>query len=102
MKNRAKKIDWWGFLGGSIPFLSGLWKIVTGEGGDYWGVPVPYWVGWVFMPAGALWMIVSLRGRIVVEPRPYTEEDAQKAEAELDAMYLRDYGEPPEKHKRQK
>ena len=94
-------MHWGGIFAGVLLFLSGTYDLLTGEGGTYWGFPVPYWVGWMFLPTGIILFVSSFRALRRGDGKSpiYTEEDAKKAEAELDAMYLRNHGEPPEKPK---
>lgn len=93
---------------GLLFFLLGIEKIITGTGGLYWGVRIPAWTGWVQLPVGIVFLVVSIRvlWRNRNEPKPlpkiYTDEDAAKAEAEMDALYLREHGELPEKPKSKK
>ena len=97
---------WWGvFIGVGLSFL-GAHTILTGESGTRWGVAIPSWTGWVQLPVGIWVLFVSIRAlwrdRNKVEPVVVVnlDEEAARAEADLDAMYLRDHGELPEKPKK--
>ena len=81
--------------------VDGAYFTITGRGSSYWGFPVAYWVRWSFLLMGIIICMLSIRAlrRGEGKPKKYTEEDATRAEAELDAMYLRDHGELPEKPK---
>ncbi len=65
---------------------------------------IPVWAGWFQLPFGLLILFVSIRAlkRDWRKPKPVVniDEEAAAAEAELDAEYLREHGEPPEKPKR--
>ncbi len=90
------------FLLGVVLIADGMISLITGDGRHSWGkFPVPSWSGWIFVPIGVIICIMALRAirRGEGKPKPYTDEDAKRAEAELDRMYLRDHGEPPEKKK---
>ena len=89
----------WGVLAGLFLMISGSLKLLTGEDSVYWGIPVPAWSGWFFLPAGIAIAITSFRSlrRSDAAPKRFTEEEIAQAEAELDAMYLRETGEMPSK-----
>ena len=96
---------WWGILLGALASLLGAHKLVTGEPGLYWGdVPIPAWTGWIQLPFGIWVLFLSIRAlrrnRNTPEPPVDIDEDAARAEAELDAMYLREHGKLPEKPKK--
>ena len=97
-------IHWWGIVAGFCLLYSGTMKIITGMDGEYWGVPVPAWTGWIFLPLGVTIFSLSFRalrrGEGKNNPKAYTAEEAARAEAALDAMYLREHGAPPEKPKK--
>ena len=86
------------FLCGIILIVDSLLLLAYGD--SVWrGTLIPAWTGWPGLFLGVLLIIVYfrfLRG-VKEKPRTYTDEDAQKAEAEMDAMYVRDHGRLPEK-----
>ena len=91
---------WLGLILGVILASSGMMKLITNEPGYAWGVfPVPAWTGWLLIPIGVIIFILSFRAlrRKPRRPPSFTEEDARKAEAEMDAMYFKEHGELPEK-----
>jgi len=98
----------WGILLGVLASLLGAHKLLTGEPGLYWGnVPIPAWVGWVQLPFGLWVLFLSIRALKrnwhTPEPPPppvNIDEEAAKAEAEMDAMYVRDHGELPDKNQK--
>ena len=84
---------------GIVLIFSGSFKLVTGIGGDWHDVYIPAWTGWIFVPLGLIIAILSLRSlRTWKEPEPpkYTDEEVVKARENLDRMYLREHGGPPE------
>ena len=93
----------WLFVGAVFSFF-GAHKVLTGEPGIYWDVPIPAWTGWIELPVGLWVLFVSIRAlrrnRNKPEPVVNIDEDAARAEAELDAMYLREHGKLPEKPKK--
>ena len=107
MKTQKKENSmshWLGVLFGVGFSFLGAHKILTGEPGIRWGIPIPAWTGWVQLPVG-IWALVVFtralwRDRNKVEPVVNLDEEAARAEADLDAMYLRDHGELPEKPKK--
>ena len=86
----------------------GAHKIFTGEDGVYrGGVPIPAWTSWLELPFGILLLLSSIR--LVIRdwrnPKPEPpvvnlDEEAARAEAAMDAMYLREHGKLPEKPKK--
>ena len=96
---------WWGIIAGILLSFLGAQKIITGKPGIYWGgVPIPAWTGWFQLPAGIALLFLAIRGlrRDKNAPKPIIniDEEAKRAEAELDAMYLREHGKLPEKNKK--
>ena len=89
---------WIALATGIVVLLSGLLKLITNVGGDWHGVYIPVWTGWVFVPLGLLIIILSIRSlRTWKEPEPpvYTDEEIRQAKEKLDQMYLREHGESP-------
>ena len=68
------------------------------------GVYVPIWGNWLLLPVGLIIMIIAIRAilRGEAKPIPYSDEELAKAKAELDALYLREHGELPQKPKPEK
>jgi len=98
---------WPGILIGVIFSYIGAYKLLTGEPGDYHGLPIPVWVGWFQLPLGLWALFLSIRALRrnwhTPEPPPppvNIDEEAAKAEAEMDAMYVRDHGELPDKNQK--
>ena len=93
---------WLGIIAGVAFSYLGAHKIITGEpGGFWWGGSIPAWTGWVQLPLGLLLLFVSIRALWRYKPTPKPpvniDEEAARAEAAMDAMYLRDHGKAPEK-----
>ena len=92
---------WMGALAGFLLLCDGAYYVWTGGEGTYWGFPISLWTEGLFVLIGFLLLILSVRAIMRGEGRPtpkvYTSEDASKAEAELDAMYQKKHGVPPEK-----
>lgn len=89
-------------LGLRLSFL-GAQKILTGEPGLYWGdVTIPAWTGWLQLPVGVLFVEIRTLWRERSKPKPVIniDEEAARAAAELDAMYLREHGKLPDKPKK--
>ena len=69
-------------------------------------IPIPAWTGWVQLPFGIWVLFLSIRAWWRNQKNPDSEsarnvtldEEASRAEAELDAMYLREHGEPPQNY----
>lgn len=104
-KKKDNRILWWvwGFIGLSFICLGAI-KILTGEPTTRGGVIKPVWTGWVELPFGILILFLSIRGllrnRKLPEPPPVAvdvDEEAARAEAIMDAMYLQEHGELPDK-----
>ena len=91
-------IYWWSLLAGILLVLSGAMKLLTGESGLYWGVAVPAWGGFIFLPVGIIFTVMSIRALRRGEGKApkYSDEDVTRAKAELDRLYLREHGRPPE------
>ena len=94
------------FVGVVLSYLGAL-KILTGEPGYYRGHSIPAWIGWVQLPFGLWFLFLSIRAlkRNWHTPKPppppvNIDEEAAKAEAEMDAMYVRDHGELPDKNQK--
>ena len=96
--------NWCGALVGVLFAFSGALKVVTGKPSIRWGVEIPAWTGWITFPFGVWVLFVSVRAlwrnRNTPKPVVNIDEEAARAEAAMDAMYLRDHGEPPEKPKK--
>lgn len=86
---------------GVLASLSGARQILTGEPGIRGGVEIPVWAGWIELPFGIWVLFLSIRAlrrnRNIPAPPVNIDEEAARAEAELDAMYLREHGKLPEK-----
>lgn len=83
---------------GILVLLSGLLKLITGVGGEWHGVHIPTWTGWLFLPLGTIISILSIRSiRTWKEPEPpkYTNEEVCQVKEKLDRMYLREHGALP-------
>jgi len=91
---------WIGLGLGCTMVGSSLYGLIFIEEGFMWrGTFVPVWTEWLMLPLGLLittLAILSIR-RGEAKPKPYTDEEIAQAEAELDAMYLRETGEEPKK-----
>ena len=89
-------------LSGIIFIATGTKRVVTGIGYSWGKFPTPGWTGWGFLFIGFLICFLSIRawrrdrGKPKPEPERYTDEEAAKAKAEMDQMYLREHGVPPE------
>ena len=96
----------WGyFILGLIIILSSLGLLLNGP--RVWRASViPEWNGWPGLVLGCAICIIALRTirRNKNNPKPFTysDEDVTKAKAELDAIYLREHGELPQKPKPEK
>ena len=97
-------MHWLGTILGVLFSYLGTHKILTGEPGNYHGLPIPAWVGWIQLPAGLWVLFFSIRALKrdwhIPKPPVNIDEEAARAEAEMDAMYLREHGTPPEKPKK--
>ncbi|CAK7066904.1 MAG: hypothetical protein DELT_01679 [Desulfovibrio sp.] len=94
----------WG-IAGALFALLGAHKILTGEPGLRGDVPIPAWTGWIQLPFGIWVLFLSIRAlwrnRNAPAPPPVNiDEEAARAEAAMDAMYLREHGKLPEKPKK--
>ncbi|CAK7066863.1 MAG: hypothetical protein DELT_01677 [Desulfovibrio sp.] len=90
-------------VGGILLVLSGALTLITGDR-TWRGTTIPAWTAWpeillgIIVCALAIW---SLRRNKKDPKRPnYTDEEAARAEAAMDAMYLREHGKLPEKPKK--
>ncbi|MDR1241360.1 MAG: hypothetical protein LBM00_01035 [Deltaproteobacteria bacterium] len=78
---------------GSLTLLSGdrLWR----------GTIIPAWTAWPEILLGAIVCALAIwdmrRSKGHPKQPVYTDEDVARAEDELDAMYLREHGELPQK-----
>ena len=90
-------------VGGIFLVISGICTLVFGER-PWRGTLIPEWTAWPEIILGlivcglALWDIRRNRGH--PKPPVNIDEEAARAEVELDAMYLREHGTPPEKPKK--
>lgn len=100
---------WAGFSSAIILIWCGVTTIQKDEPYFYRGVGlIPPWFGWIDLFAGIWILFLSIRAvwRNRQNPQPEStkndtlDEEAARAEAELDAMYLREHGEPPQKPKK--
>ncbi|MCC8194929.1 MAG: hypothetical protein LIP28_09825 [Deltaproteobacteria bacterium] len=83
---------------------SSIYGLLYIEDGVVWrGVFVPIWTNYLLFSAGVVLIVLSLRAirNGKGKKEGFTDEDARKAEAEMDALYCREHGEPPEKPKRE-
>ena len=95
---------WLIFAVGCLLTGGSIYGLLTIDDGFEWrGVYIPIWTDWFLLFCGILILILSIRAirRGEGKPKVYTTEDAARAEAEMDAMYLREHGEPPEKPEKQ-
>ena len=91
-------------IGGILLVISGL---LTLEAGDHmWrDTIVPGWTAWPKIILGlavcglSLWNLRRNKDHLK-RPACTTDEEAAKAEAEMDAMYVRDHGELPDKNQK--
>lgn len=64
-------------------------------------VVVPQWELWPLLFIGIIICIISIRaiqrGEGKKKEKKYTDEDAARAEAEMDKIYLKEHGAPPDK-----
>ena len=106
MKSKKESnISWWcGILLGVLASFSGARQLLTGEPGFRGGLEIPAWTGWVQLPFGLWVLFLSIRALKrnwhTPEPPVNLDEEAAKAEAEMDAMYVRDHGELPDKNQK--
>lgn len=94
--------SWAAIIAGLLLAVVNTLSIFDG-GGIFRGFHLPVWTCSGLALCGIFFVILGIRGvrrKKELAPHVYTAEDAQKAEAEMDAMYLRDHGEPPEKNKK--
>jgi len=100
----------WGSLIVGCIFIAGSlygWSVGIGAFGKG-GPSPPIWTNWIFLFSGIGITAYSIYGFILRKEKPEvhtetcTDEEVAKAEAEMDAMYLRQYGELPEKPKPEK
>lgn len=92
--------SWWGLALGCATLFSSIFGLVyLGEGYTWRGGFVSRWTLWLLLPAGALITVLSILSiwRGEAKPKPYTDEEIAQAEADLDALYLRETGELPKK-----
>ena len=90
---------WIALIIGIIVLFSGLLKLITDVGGEWHGVYIPVWTGWLFVSLGLLVILLSIRSvRTWKEPEPpaFTDEEVRQAREKLDRMYLREHGAPPQ------
>ena len=99
---------WASILLGAFFVFFGAEQIVTGKPVYYKSTEVPAWAGFITFPFGLWVMFVSIRGLWRGRGKPpeppktaaEIDEEAARAKARLDAMYLREYGVPPETPKK--
>ena len=98
----GKGWPWWVLFTGCVITYLGICGLLSGEEfylahAVYGGVYVPMWTRWFVLPFGILFIVISIYAlyRGEGKERIYTEEEAARAKAELDAMYLYEYGELP-------
>ena len=104
---KSNNLDYWGWISlGALFSFFGAREILTGESYLYHGdVIIHAWYGWVELHAGIWILFLSIRALWRNKKNPESEsarnltldEEAAHAEAQLDAMYLREHGEPPQK-----
>lgn len=91
---------WGGVLAGTVVLIMGAMQIVTGDGGRYWGHPVPAWTGWIQAPIGLYILYLSLRaiwsGEGKTKKNSATDEEVAAAKAVLDRMHFKKYGVMPD------
>jgi len=102
---------WGGLFCGSLLIGISAYNLLTIKGDGYmsWkGVYVPVWENWFLLLAGIVIIAPSLYDLMRGKDKPescaetYTDKETAQAEAEMDAMYFRQYGELPEKPKPEK
>jgi hypothetical protein len=54
--------------------VGGVRRIIIGDGGYAWGLPLIDWIGWVLLPAGIIISIMSIRS-LLRGPIKYTDAD---------------------------
>ena len=98
MKNSDS--SWWSLAFGCIATVSSLCGLLFIDDGFMWrGVFIPIWTDWLVLLLGIIITVLSILSirRGETKPKPYTDEEIAQAEADLDAMYLRETGELPKK-----
>ena len=100
---RETESAWLWLILGCMITGGSLYGLTMTENGLGWrGVPVPLWAHWLLLICGIALLALSIRALLQGKGKhePFTDEDAARAEAELDAMYLREHGELPDKSKK--
>ncbi|MDL2210765.1 hypothetical protein LJC26_08185 [Desulfovibrio sp. OttesenSCG-928-O18] len=86
---------------GLLLIISGLLTVFTGEGGTFHGFPVPAWTGPPMAALGVFACVLSIRAlrQNKGEKTTYTDEDVERAKADLERMCIREHGVLPEVQK---
>lgn len=87
---------WIGFIFGVLTVGACLYALPGG--GSYRGFPYPPLGVKILFVVGLCIAILSLRALMRGEgkPRPYTEKDVEESRRQLERMYMKEHGAPPE------
>ena len=95
---------WWILATGCMTAGWGLFRLVLGDEYIWRGGSAPRWTDWLLLLCGIVIIIYAIfalwRDWHTPKPPVNIDEEAARAEVELDAMYLREHGTPPEKPKK--